>query len=579
MPIALDGSGVTLNTLSREYETIRAETISLIAQTCPNWTDFYPGDPGTALVEGLSGIADVLHFYADRLYGESLWPTAQSRQSVVNMARLIGYTPGGASCATVTVRVTFTGPGTLAGVDTVGSAPFAVASKAGEPSYQFELLEEYTAAGAGTADLVFIEGRSVYQENIGTSNGRPGQQFELNLSPLAVALSGEPALLVEAPAGTTWTQVPNFLDSTSTDKHYTLNVTTGGDATIRFGDGVNGAIPIALTTVLASYRVGGGAGANNLNVGSLTRIVNPETFVSSVVSTTVPSGGSEPESVQRIREQAPRLYATQDRAVTHEDYEAIARSVPGVARARAEWYNGPLVEGIYVATTGDNPVPSGTWNIRKQRGTGLLGAVGKACALKACAAVQIAVFPVVALPVEVDVTVYLTRDANAQVVTELVRNNIRGYLRQDTTSLATDLLDLSTLYSRLRQLPGVLYCDVNTFRRVPRVEVVRQPLATTTFSAVTQRGDTEEQEYTLTATSSTTFDVEGSVSGSQAAGTFGVAYTTDDGTLTFTLTAGAIPPAVGDQYRIVVGDTAGNVTILQDEVTIYSAGLVTVRVG
>ena len=47
------------------------------------------------------------------------------------------------------------------------------------------------------------------------------------------------------------------------------------------------------------------------------------------------SGGADPEAVEDSRDHAPPAVHTLDRAVSLADYEAIARAMPGVARAVA----------------------------------------------------------------------------------------------------------------------------------------------------------------------------------------------------------------------------------------------------
>ena len=82
----------------------------------------------------------------------------------------------------------------------------------------------------------------------------------------------------------------------------------------------------ANTTLTVTYRVGGGTSANAA-VGDLT------TFVTSIANTTVTNetpayGGSDGQSVDEIREAAKAYFATQNRCVTQEDYEARTLAMP-----------------------------------------------------------------------------------------------------------------------------------------------------------------------------------------------------------------------------------------------------------
>jgi predicted phage baseplate assembly protein len=56
------------------------------------------------------------------------------------------------------------------------------------------------------------------------------------------------------------------------------------------------------------------------------------------------AGGLDPESIEHVRQSAPFAFRTQERAVTEEDYAAVAERFPGVQRAAAtfrwtgSWY-------------------------------------------------------------------------------------------------------------------------------------------------------------------------------------------------------------------------------------------------
>jgi hypothetical protein len=47
------------------------------------------------------------------------------------------------------------------------------------------------------------------------------------------------------------------------------------------------------------------------------------------------SGGSDREAIEHARRHAPEVYRSQHRAVTEDDFVALAESFPGIARARA----------------------------------------------------------------------------------------------------------------------------------------------------------------------------------------------------------------------------------------------------
>src|SRR5205823_1246892 len=105
---------------------------------------------------------------------------------------------------------------------------------------------------------------------------------------------------------------------------------------VQFGDGLNGArLPSGLSNVLASYRFGSGAAAPG--AGKLTSIVSPQPGLTAIRNPVAASGGADPDPANQIRRYAPLSVLTFGRAVSGLDYESIAASAAGVARARVYW--------------------------------------------------------------------------------------------------------------------------------------------------------------------------------------------------------------------------------------------------
>ena len=91
---------------------------------------------------------------------------------------------------------------------------------------------------------------------------------------------------------------------------------------ISFGDGVLGAQPAFGSTVAVSYRTCSAAKTNGANtftaVGSIAAQSNFTLFTADRAT-----GGSEQEPIESVRFNAPRMYETQNRAVTSSDYQRI----------------------------------------------------------------------------------------------------------------------------------------------------------------------------------------------------------------------------------------------------------------
>lgn len=575
---SLGGIEVNLDTRVRTYEDHRTFMLRLAQQLTPEWTDFYPHDPGVVLIESFAASLDILSSYIDVAVGEAHWSSAQRRTSLVNLCGLIGYTPTGPTSASVTVDVTATSPVTLRGINSVGFEPFriGITPVQGQKQYEFELVEE--TSFSGTESLTFLEGRTILQEVMGSSDGTPGQSFTTRKNNVTTSADGSYAIVVEVNNGSVWEEWSSAADnvffySTSTDQHYTFETTSTFGLRVIFGDGTNGAIPTQGTdNIRITYRVGGGSQANFIGEGKVNRIKTPVAGVTSVASTTTPSGGDDAETLEEIRRNAPALFATGNRVVTQDDYESLARSIGGVHKVKiARYENSPVVQAVYVAVTGNNPVPNGTWNFKKQTGTGLLGSVGAILRTKMLSSLKLQVLPITALPIVIDIEVQVRRNYSQSQVKARITDAITNFVATSDSTKIPTLLAFSEFVDALHDVEGVQYINVNQFRRQPYLEEFVVGYANATITSLSLNNQSKSDVYTIRFNDATTFTVESQNIGVQTnSGVVGTMYSTDDGTLSFTVTAGTEANKAGDTYVIRTSDYAGNIEVRDNEIPVLS---------
>ena len=106
----------------------------------------------------------------------------------------------------------------------------------------------------------------------------------------------------------------------------------GGD-TVRFGDGIFGDVPEPGSVFHVTYRAGGGA-LGNVAADTINRIEVPTGLLRAVNNPFAGTGGADPEPPLRVRRTAPEAFrAQQFRAVTVQDYQGAAQTLPWVQRA------------------------------------------------------------------------------------------------------------------------------------------------------------------------------------------------------------------------------------------------------
>ncbi|MFS8203780.1 putative baseplate assembly protein [Streptomyces sp. CWNU-52B] len=149
--------------------------------------------------------------------------------------------------------------------------------------------------------------------------------------------------LHEHEGDTTWEPRRDLLDSTARDRHFVGELEDDGRLALRFGDGRRAARPTPGTRLELRYRLGGGT-AGNVGAEAINHVVlceaadgDHETPPVTGVRNPLPAvGGTEPEPVEQVRQLAPLdLRRTRLRAVTADDYAALASALPGVQRAAA----------------------------------------------------------------------------------------------------------------------------------------------------------------------------------------------------------------------------------------------------
>lgn len=144
-----------------------------------------------------------------------------------------------------------------------------------------------------------------------------------------------------------WERMPDFVQSTSEDRHYVVHMAEG---MLVFGDGEHGRIPSSALkeNIKIQYRCGGGA-HTNVQEGAVSKMDRSIGYISSVRNPQQLTGGSDPESVQEALARTAAMIRNQNRAVTARDYEELAmcatRSVQKVKCFHGYGEKGELLQG------------------------------------------------------------------------------------------------------------------------------------------------------------------------------------------------------------------------------------------
>jgi len=101
---------------SKDYAGFLGSMLTFATTAFPEWTNQNPGSLEIMLLESVARELDVLSYYGDRIVGEAYIGTATQLASVLELATLLGYTPGQPLAATGTVTFQTANPGSAVAI-------------------------------------------------------------------------------------------------------------------------------------------------------------------------------------------------------------------------------------------------------------------------------------------------------------------------------------------------------------------------------------------------------------------------------------------------------------------------------
>ena len=285
---------------------------------------------------GLSSLLDVLayntHYNAMTAHfalNEAFLDSAQIRGNIVTRAKLLGYIPRSvlAPRATVTVTVDVSGEsGIIPSTLTLPRGAKLTTNVDGR-NYRYVVLDEQSAVISSNNTFVFdnvtiVEGtrkKLLYR----VDNDIENQKYQISdddadTSTLRVLVQANE----QSSSYDNYTQFDSLLNVDSSSRVYYLQENSNEYFEVYFGDGVTGKKPLNNNIVTLDYIFTNGEDSNGANVFSM--VDNIGGYSSITISTlTKAQGGTEKETNESIRFNAPLTFTSQNRAVTSDDYRAI----------------------------------------------------------------------------------------------------------------------------------------------------------------------------------------------------------------------------------------------------------------
>jgi hypothetical protein len=303
---------------------------------------------------GLSVLLDVLAYnthynalYTNLAVNEMFLDSASKRASVVSLAKSLGYTPSSATSAKAIVNIAVNNPSQTPSTLTL-------------PQYSSfnTVINGQNFTFYNIAEVTIIPKNGLYTfTNVEILQGTPlsfkytvndGQQYIIpnanaDLSTLKVRIQESS----NSDVFTTFTAATSLVDLAADSNVYFTKEIDGGLYEIIFGDNI---ISSGLTNgniVHFDYFVTLGSIAN----GARSFAYNGANLIGGsplITTVSVGTGGTEVETIDSIKYNAPRVYAAQNRAVTPDDYKALIYAAFPYVKSVSVWGgedNNPPVYG------------------------------------------------------------------------------------------------------------------------------------------------------------------------------------------------------------------------------------------
>ena len=329
-----------VNFANLDFDQIK-ESIKDYLRTNSNFTDYdFEGSNLSTIIDTLAYNTYITSYNANMVSNEVFIDSATLRENVVSLARNIGYVPRSRKSSVANVSFVVNASGTTAVALTL-KAGAVLTSRSTQSdrnrNYIFSIPNDVTVPvgsdGFARFTIDVYEGTFITQ-TFTVDTGNPQQKFTLPNSGID---SDTLSVIVKDTELSTVSRKFELFDSlfdvTKDTRCYFIHEINQERYELLFGDGIFGVKLDNNNFVQATYIVSNGSAANNINnftyIGNI--VDNNGSSVSqgvSIVSTNVPSyGGKEIESVESIKKYAPQIYASQNRAVTAADYEALVPQI------------------------------------------------------------------------------------------------------------------------------------------------------------------------------------------------------------------------------------------------------------
>jgi len=295
-----------------------------------DFSDFdFEGSNFSILIDVLSYNSYITAYNTNMQANESFIDSATLRENVVSLARNIGYVPRSKKSAESKISFTVN-TGSLNSRTVTIKAGIVALGAVESGNYIFSIPSDITTT-VDNSGIAYFNDISIYEGTYLTKTftidySQPNQKYILDNTDIDTSTI---RVSVSLTSTEKYSLYDNILNIDKNSKVFLIQEVNDEKYQILFGDNLLGKKPENGSTVLVSYIVTNGKTANGASnftfSGSIVdnNAITITSGISLLTTTTSAQNGDDIEALDSIKYLAPRVYASQYRAVTANDYKAL----------------------------------------------------------------------------------------------------------------------------------------------------------------------------------------------------------------------------------------------------------------
>ena len=309
-------TATTLSTVHPDFESIKAQLQSILSGK-DSWKDLITTSTGTTLIEFIAAAGAFSQYSIESALQETSLDTAKLDSSVYSIARMLGVRIQRKRPSSMTATLTRVGTGAALTIPAYTQFKVGNTSVFNRVSFTFNV-------GVGTLSATLYEGRvktvnakgsdSIFQNFISSDEG-----FTVSNEDVLVRVDGVTIPVTHEGLWHFKNKAPAVQDAT----------TKLGALSLLFGNDFFGFKPKINSDISITYAITNGTAGESVLVNGSPVRSDIYADLAGVGTSSLTAGGDE-NPASTYRRISPILFASGDRSVTENEYNALALTYPGV---------------------------------------------------------------------------------------------------------------------------------------------------------------------------------------------------------------------------------------------------------